>query len=70
MMELANKTASYNFFVLGEVDSFIRDIAKCPLEIVTESDLSLKAASYFSKYETTAGNHSTDNLADSSLLGW
>ena len=68
MMKLADHTASYNFFVFCEVDTVIGDKARDPLEVVRESDPSLKAASYFSQYEATAGDHSTDNLADGSLL--
>jgi hypothetical protein len=67
-MKLANKTASHDFFVLGEVDPFIRDKARDPLEIVREGNLCLKAAGNLSQTKRAAGEHSADHLADSSLL--
>jgi hypothetical protein len=70
VMKLPQKTTSHNLFAGIEVNAVIRDKAPDTLEVVSKLDISLEAASDFSKYQASADEHACDNLADGILLGW
>ena len=70
MVKLSQKSAGDKLFAFVEVNALIRDKAPDTLEVMREFDISLEAASYFSKNEAAAGYHAANNLTDAILLGW